>query len=375
MSRKFWLFFLLFWVLGATQCQCEPSAREPSPKPVTSPKVAKPSESIKPAMVEAVKGLPAPMVRPKGFARGVSLGLFVSERDPAARRFYYEQLLDEIKELGATDVSLVVRWAQDDIRASSVERDAVTAPDEVLVEVMEMCEARSLRVFLLPILHLRQRKRGEWRGKLKPADEEAWWSSYGAMITHYARLSQAHKVSLLAVGSELVSMERHQNRWRALIKDVRRVYEGRLTYSANWDHFEPVQFWDALDVVGVTAYQELSKADDPDEESLVKGWSAFTRRLRPWAKRHGHKVLITEVGFPSHTQGVARPWDYTPRGEVDLALQLRAFRATYRVWNEDPLLEGLFVWNWFGVGGPGDRGYTPRGKPAAHVLHHWYRRD
>jgi hypothetical protein len=28
-------------------------------------------------------------------------------------------------------------------------------------------------------------------------------------------------------------------------------------------------------------------------------------------------------------------------------------------------LAGLYVWNWYGWGGPGTVGYTPRGKPAA----------
>ena len=27
-------------------------------------------------------------------------------------------------------------------------------------------------------------------------------------------------------------------------------------------------------------------------------------------------------------------------------------------------LDGYFIWNWYGWGGPTSRGYTPRGKPA-----------
>jgi hypothetical protein len=33
-----------------------------------------------------------------------------------------------------------------------------------------------------------------------------------------------------------------------------------------------------------------------------------------------------------------------------------------------PSLDGLYVWNWYGFGGPGTIGYTPRGKPAESEL-------
>ena len=29
-----------------------------------------------------------------------------------------------------------------------------------------------------------------------------------------------------------------------------------------------------------------------------------------------------------------------------------------------PGLGGIYIWNWYGYGGPTSAGYTPRGKPA-----------
>ncbi len=285
----------------------------------------------------------------------------------------YGQLLDEIAAVGASDVQLVVRWAQADVKATTLRPSPeVSAEDEEVRQVCALARARGLRVFLLPIIHLERRGRGEWRGTLAPADEEAWWSSYRAFILRYARLAAEAEVALFSVGSELVSRERFEARWRALIQEVRGVFPGRLTYSANWDHFEPVGFWDALDVVGVTAYQELSDQPDPDEEALVRGWEPFIARLRGWAAREGRTYLFTEVGYPSHSEAAHHPWDYRPRGTPDPDLQLRCYRALYRTWGDDPRLEGLFLWNWFGFSDPGDRSYTPRGKPAAALLRFWY---
>ncbi len=317
--------------------------------------------------------LPPPAVRDASFARGISLGLFVSSADPEYQRATYGAFLEEIRALGATDVQLVVRWAQADVRATEIAPDAaVSTPDATVEWVAGEARRLGLRVFMMPILHLRARRGGEWRGRLKPADLDAWWRSYRAFVLHYARLAQRSGVTLYSVGSELVSMERHRDRWRGLAAEVREVYAGRLTYSANWDHFEPVTFWDALDVVGLSVYPPLAKGPDPSEERLVQGFEAFTRTLRGWAAREGKRYLITEVGYPSHPWAARRPWDHTPRGPADPTLQERCYRALFRTWHADPRLEGVFVWNWFGHGGPDDVGYTPRHKPAAEVLRRWF---
>lgn len=177
---------------------------------------------------------------------------------------------------------------------------------------------------------------------------------------------------MLSVGSELLSLEKRSERWRALIAKVRSDYDGLLTYSANWDHFEPVEFWDKLDVVGITAYQPLSERGRPDEEALIRGFAPFLARLRSWAGREGHRYLLTEVGYPSHEFAAERPWDHGASGKPDPELQLRCYRALYRVFRDDARLRGLYVWNWFGFSGLDDTGYTPRGKPAAEVLRRWY---
>ncbi|MCA9546943.1 MAG: hypothetical protein KC613_21220, partial [Myxococcales bacterium] len=147
---------------------------------------------------------------------------------------------------------------------------------------------------------------------------------------------------------------------------------GQLTYSANWDHFEPVPFWDLLDVVGVTAYVQLSAADAPTDAELDAGWRGFRQQLRRLALRTGKPYLLTEVGYPAHPDGAKRPWDYRPTGTPDPALQARCYRSLVRTWHADERLAGVYIWNWFGVGGPEDRGYSPRDREAAQVLRHWY---
>ena len=322
---------------------------------------------------DAREGLPKATERPKTWRRGVSLGLFASEKNVENNMRIYTALLDEIAAVGATDGSIVVRWKQKDIHATEIKpSEDVTSPTELLGRVIDAAHDRNLRVFLLPIIYLDERARGVWRGTIDPSDMDAWWEAYGEFILHYARIASEHQIELYSVGSELLSMEREDRRWRELIAKVRAIYKGKLTYSANWDHFEIPTFWDALDIAGMTAYQELTRAPNPPVGELNKGWRSLKRRLDEWSARTGREYIFTEIGFPSHREGAAHPWDYTSKSIPAHELQARCFRSMFEVWEKEEKLAGLYVWNWFGFRDREDRGYTPRGKPAEDVLRHWY---
>ncbi len=378
-----------------------------------APAQGKPKPVLPPYdLLRPTDGLPAPQPRAADFRRGISLGLFVSSQEDEIRKPLYKQFLDEIKDQGASDIELVVRWSQTDVSAIEISPHSIeSVDDDLLTWVMDEANERDLRVFLMPILDVEDRSMGRWRGTLAPADWDRWWWSYQRFIMHYARLAGGHKASLFSVGSELLSTEQQSDRWRGLIADVRKVYSGQLTYSANWDHFEPVSFWDALDVVGITGYHELvaqasvepgrptatpasaggiakaspngtkrlsapnaaRAASGPSDEALLKGFAPFVHRLRSWAMAEGHRYLFTEVGYPAQAHAALRPWDYRISGPADPLLQLRCYRALFKTFHGDPRLTGLYMWNWFGEGGLKDGSYTPRGKPAAKVLEHWYR--
>lgn len=316
----------------------------------------------------AIADLPAP--RPLA-RRGVSLGLFASTDQDQERRAIYRTFLRELRSLGANEVQLVVRWAQADVESETLSPDPrIATPDQVLTEVIAMARAEGLAVFLMPIVHVEVRAPGKWRGTLAPKNWDRWWQSYQAFILHYARLAEGAGVELYAVGSELISTEAQEDRWRQLIAQVRGVYRGRLTYSANWDHFEPVRVWDALDVIGLTAYQPLSEG--PTEEAdLDRGLARFALRLGMWQGEIDRPVVITEVGYPSSAHAAARPWDQR-EGPIDLGLQTRCYRALYRALARQPKVEGVYLWNWFGRGGSEDGGYTLRGKPAGELVRWWF---
>lgn len=300
--------------------------------------------------------------------KGVALGLFAS--DPA---WDYGPLVDEIAATGATDVLVAVVWAQQRINSVRIRRSvaaATTSPtDETIVRTLRQARARGLRVTLFPIVRLEEHSRLEWRGRIDPAaGKDAWFSSYRDYIVTMADLAHAGGADRLSVGSELLTMEQQEALWRSLIAEVRARFSGKLLYSANWDHFAPVTFWDAVDEIGVTAYFELAKDVAPvDDDALAAAWRAPVRELTAFAQQKRKPLVITEIGYPSLTTAAWHPWDETAEAPLDLALQARLYDAFCTAWKHQPV-DGFYVWNWFGFGGDGDSGYTPRGKPAATSL-------
>jgi hypothetical protein len=103
-------------------------------------------------------------------------------------------------------------------------------------------------------------------------------------------------LSGLSVGSELASLEREDTEWRALIRAIRAKYAGPLVYSANWDHLDDVQFWDALDLAGASAYFELPLPDDVASLTLNPGIQHIV--VQEWDKCGGAATtpVVVTVG-------------------------------------------------------------------------------
>ena len=298
--------------------------------------------------------------------RGIAVGLHSK-----VEAWSYRPQLEEALALGANAVSLLVPLRMRDVRSSTVEGMGVEAP--ALAAVAAEARAMKLDVFLIPYIQLDVITDDEWRGTLAPGDWEAWWASYTRMVLELARFAARHDVALFAVGSELCSAERFTSRWLALIGQVREVYSGTLTYSANWDHLEPVGFVGALDVVGMNAYFELGRSEEASLEELLDAWHKLRPAIRRWVDAQRKPLVFTEVGYPSRAGGARWPWDYTREAEVDTAIQATAYEAFLSSWWRDPRVEGVFFYELWGEGGPSDPGYTPRGKPAAESLRRHYR--
>lgn len=287
------------------------------------------------------------------------------------------RLLREIADLGADTVLLGVAALMEHARAQAVYIDVRRTPAAgALVDIIQAANDAGLRVLLMPTVLLSHPRGSEWRGVIDPPDWKDWWRQYREILRYFADVARQGGAEGLLVGSELVSTERYTAEWVRTIEVAREAFPGKLGYSANWDHYRPIQFWDKLDFVGMTSYYTLADQPSPSVEQIVARWKPIRDEVLAWQARTQRPIVFTEVGWCSQEGAAKAPWNYylssraTPIG---LEEQRRLYEAFVRAWQDAPGVGGVIWWEWTDGGGPADHGYTPKNKPAEQVLRAWFK--
>jgi len=170
------------------------------------------------------------------------------------------------------------------------------------------------------------------------------------------------------VGTELERTVSRETRWRRIIAGVRERTGAPLTYSAGWDSYERVGFWDALDVIGIQAYFPLTEHDGlPAQAELDRAWSRWMRRLERYAAAHERRIVFGELGYNRSSLAAIRPWDYAQGGPHADELQRRCLAAALGAIERSDAVVGAFLWKWFPDGGRG-RGDFLQSTPAMRAV-------
>ncbi|MFM2395265.1 MAG: hypothetical protein RLZZ546_3248 [Bacteroidota bacterium] len=222
-----------------------------------------------------------------------------------------------------------------------------------------------------------------WIGEIDFQTEEEWVKfekSYETYIMAILEFAITHNVEMFCVGTELrLFAKKREKFWRKLIKNIRSKYKGKLTYSANWDDYENVPFWDELDYIGVSAYFPLIDMKTPTINSLNVKWKKICAELKTYSKNTGKKILFTEYGYLTVDHCASKTWELESKIQtlkINQEAQANAFESLYQsIWNQ-PFFAGGFIWKWFpnGMGHEGykDKDYDPQNKLAEAVVKKYY---
>ncbi len=326
--------------------------------------------------------LPTATLSPKlpafGFQQGMVYASFYRGQlsDPASDA----TLADVVRPLGANWISLVVTCYQDTVSSVfiSCDRDG-TPTDGDLSHAIVTAHQLGMKVMLKPHIDLfRETDPTLFRGNIAFGQDEsawqAWFANYTAFITRYAKFAQDRGVEAFVAGTELRDTTARTNDWRGVIRAVRAAYRGQITYAANWDEEAKIQWWDAVDQIGVDAYYPVSQTDQPTVTQLVAAWMPITTHLAALSKQYNRPVILTEIGYQSRN-GTSRKPSGVLKETLDLAEQRDCYEAAMKALIGQPWLVGMF-W-WYATtepmqGGTADTEYSPIGKPAAEVLRSYY---
>jgi hypothetical protein len=318
----------------------------------------------------------------RGAVRGITVGPIESLLHPGVGYGSpaYQRMVDETVRLGASWVAITPFGRTWDLHPTGIDLtfEAPFADNRrAVLAAIQQAHARALKVFLVPHLWVED---GEWRALIDPGDDAGWarWAeAYRAFILTWAEVAREGAVDLLSVGVELrswVTTPRAAS-MLAIIADVRRVYPGLLTYSANWDDVEDTLIFGALDLVGINAFYPLAEHEGAGPAELAAGGRRVAVAVSALARRLARPVLLTEFGYTTRTDPAVRPWEWpdSMKGvNVDEEAQAEAYRALLPPFVDAPWCAGIFVWRYYAdpddVSQEAEWGFSPRGKLAELVL-------
>jgi Glycoside Hydrolase Family 113 len=360
-----------------------------------------------------------------GFVKAFSWGWVGSRGDYASPQA--AQSMKELAETGADWVCIAfgadMKTFHDPQFIWGDENTAMASDDE-LRRAIDLARENGLKVILKPVVNCAD---GTWRawirffrpvtdeeraagvtGELDPwgekpqmragevTDQDAWagwWHNYSAFLVHYAKIAQEKDVELFCLGCEMNSTEQFEDRWRALISQVREVFDGMLTYDINHGREQGLPWWDAVDVISVSAYYEVPPPPNVAVEDAVKTTTpqaeiearlegvkdALAAISRKWNK----PILFIETGV-TNVRGCARyPWSHPDEksdSPLDETEQANYYQALFKVFWNEPWFMGFAWWDWPARlydrdAAAEDRGFCVYGKQAEEVVREWYAKN
>src|ERR1051326_6824668 len=163
-------------------------------------------------------------------------------------------MLDSLKELknaGANMANLEIPYYQDTYQSETMAPGIDTPTDQALITGINNAHGLGLQVQLTIYNATRD---GVWLATIDPPDRDTWFNNYQNVLVHYAEIAQAQGVERMSLAGEMIRLtdstynSTNTAHWTALISAVRKVYNGKLTYNAQWD--EPDDWGDEQARVG-----------------------------------------------------------------------------------------------------------------------------
>ncbi len=223
--------------------------------------------------------------------------------------------------------------------------------------------------------------RGEFTGLIEMENESDWNTlekSYSDFILEYATLAQELKAEIFCIGTELEKfIENRPTYWSALIKKIKSVYNGKLTYAANWDEYKRTPFWSELDYIGIDAYFPVSTSKTPTLVESLAGWESHKAKIKETSENYDRPILFTEFGYRSVDFSGRKPWvSDRSMNQVNLDAQTNTTQALFKTFWKESWFAGGFIWKWFidhdAAGGEENHQFTPQNKPVEALIKSHY---
>lgn len=184
----------------------------------------------------------------------------------------------------------------------------------------------------------------------------------------WAPAAQRYGADMVVVSTENGEFATKQEAaWRDIIATVRKSYSGLLTYAENniisRDYGpgpDDIPFWDALDFIGVDAYNPVGSGGSTSYEVALRDFHAnqvnirdggpridIPAVLKALSEKVGKPVFFAEFGIRSAAGASAAPakFEIQPGEVVDYQEQYNYYKAFLDIYQNQPWVVGVNTWN------------------------------
>ncbi|UOQ48448.1 glycosyl hydrolase family 53 [Gracilibacillus caseinilyticus] len=289
--------------------------------------------------------------------------------------------LQKLKETGSEWIALSFFALQDTYSSTNIHFDySNTMTDRDIQFAVKEAKNLGLKVCLKPVVNCKDRI---WRARIGFPEEaaekwQAWFSSYTYFIKHYAELAKELECEMFCIGCEMINTEGQTASWRKLIRDVRNIYDGPIIYNANHGKEEGVEWFDAVDIIGTSAYYPVAKEPGDSVNNMVEEWEKIAHKLEKLHQTYNKPILFMEIGCRSALGCATMPWDFEhkelPFSEDE---QANFYQSVIQVFWDKPWFAGFFWWDWKAKLYPveeadKDLDFDIFGKKAEKIVKQWY---
>jgi len=283
-----------------------------------------------------------------------------------------------------------------------------TKTDQQMKDLIYRAKSKGFKIFLKPVVVSFAKGPGRDPScHVQMTNWDGWFKDYTTFAVHFGELAQETGVEMYAFGTELdiatdptrfagLGPSNPTERWRSIIKEIRNVYSGKLTFSVscsvdpNHPEYYPcnspdgVKFWDDLDYIGFEPYFSITTKEKPSVADIKDAFgsaldSAAITRAKQFHEKYNKSVVFTEFSLNSYTGATHYQLQKPANYQFNMQEQANQFEGIMQAVEERPWIAGMHVWSWYLIK-PGedvkwqltDSNGDFNGKPGGQVLKKWY---
>ena len=300
--------------------------------------------------------------------RAVSFAVF-ARKGTFEKEETYRSLDALISRTGCNAVTLVPFGLQDTPQSEDITWER-TVSDAELVRCISYIHEKGCAVFLKPTVNCAN---GSWRAFISFFEEDVicepkwgnWFRSYSAFQCHYAEIAGRTGCELFIAGCEMVMSEHREEEWRGVIRDIRKVYHGPVSYNTDKYQEHNVKWWDAVDIISSSGYYPSGS------------WDRELMRIEQTVKTFGKPFFFAETGCMSVSGSAGCPNLWSLKGSADCKEQEEWYREMTEAVKRHPFVRGICLWDWPAMLYPEAearlrKDYSIYAKPAENVIREYF---